>query len=158
MRILDVNLGMAHDALVLAAFGVQVLGIEIDKVIHAITTDGLRRAPQLDWPKTIRDASTLITTRCEDQAIALAGMEDNTYDGVLFSPMFVNPAFISDDMLPLREIAPKGWPTPKTIEDALRVAPKVVIKVERGKHPPLPEPNRWSQGRSSRVAYGIYER
>ena len=158
MRILDANLGLAHDALVMASRGASVTGLEVDAVIHAITADGLSRAPEGDLPLPIRDASRRISPLCADQAAYLENAGDDAFDGILFSPMFVQPDFVADDMLPLRELAPKGWPSGETLADALRVAPRVVVKVERGRHPPLPEPARWNHGGRSRVAYAVYER
>tara|TARA_A100001037_G_scaffold300427_1_gene327965 strand:+ start:14022 stop:14798 length:777 start_codon:yes stop_codon:yes gene_type:complete len=157
MKILDANLGMAHDALVLASCGANVIGLEKDKFIHLITSEGLKKANKnKEYPKFIRKAALNIKTKCIDNETYIKNSKDN-FDAVCFSPMFVKPQFKSDDMMPLREVALKSWPTENTIKRSLKISRKVVIKVEYEKHPKLPEPTRWSHGQGSRIAYAIYE-
>ena len=157
MKILDANLGMAHDALVLASCGANVTGLEKDKFIHLITSEGLKRVNEnTEYPKFIREAALNIQTKCIDNETYIQNSKNN-FDVVCFSPMFIKPKFKSDDMMPLREVALKSWPTKKTIKRSLEIAKKVVIKVEYEKHPQLPEPTRWSHGQGARVAYAIYE-
>ncbi len=157
MRILDANLGMAHDALVLASCDAEVLGLEKNKFIHLITSEGLKRSKDnKNYPKFIRKAALNIKTKCIDNEEYIKSSKRN-FDVVCFSPMFIKPKFKSDDMLPLRELALKGWPTKNLIKKSLEISQKVVIKVEYKKHPPLPDPTKWSHGQGSRVAYAIYE-
>jgi len=157
MKILDANLGMAHDALVLASCDTEVLGLEKDKFIHLITSEGLKRSEKnKKYPKFIRKAAGNIKTKCIDNEEYIKNSKRN-FDVVCFSPMFIKPKFKSDDMLPLRELALKTWPTKNLIKKSLQISNKVVIKVEYEKHPPLPNPTKWSHGQGSRVAYAIYE-
>lgn len=157
MKILDANLGMAHDALVLASCDTKVLGLEKDRFIHLITSEGLKKCQEnKEYPKFIRKAAKNIKTKCIDNEEYIENSNKN-FDVVCFSPMFIKPKFKSDDMLPLRELALKNWPTKNLIKKSLKMSKKVIIKVEYEKHPPLPNPARWSHGQGSRVAYAIYE-
>lgn len=158
MKVLDANLGLAHDALVLASQGAAVTGLEVDPVIHAITADGLARAPASTLPRPIRAAAERITPLLADQREHIPAAPADAFAAVVFSPMFLAPGFVADDMMPLREVAAFSWPDEPLLAAALRVAPLVVVKTRRGGHYPLPDPARWSQGNRSHVAYAVYER
>ena len=145
-RVLDVNLGQGHDALVLARAGFQVHGLEIDPVIHAMTADGLRR-----WPES-RDLAPRITTERSDHGAWLTLNPTVTWDAVVFSPMFVQPQFEAEDLRQLRQVADTTWPSAEVLAAAARVAPVVVVKLERGRHPSLPWRVQYSGGKR-RVVY-----
>ncbi len=149
-RLLDANLGQGHDAMVAGDGGAEVVGLEVDPIVHAITTDGLARC---DHPVLAAGAAR-VQTRLGDQAAVLAELADNSFDAVLFSPMYLEPEFHAEDLVPLRQVAAQGWPSEATFQHALRVAPLVVVKVEPNRHPPLPQVARWIGGRR-RVAWAI---
>lgn len=153
LRLLDVNLGQGHDAMVASDGGADVVGLEIDAVVHAITTDGLARC---DHP-VLQACARRIQTRCGDQAKELAALPNDSFDAVLFSPMYLAPEFHAEDLVQLRQVAQQGWPSDETFAEALRVAPLVVVKVEPGRHPELPHVTRWLGGRR-RVAWAIMAR
>lgn len=158
MEVLDANLGLAHDALVLASQGARVTGLEVDPIIHALTEDGLKRAPTSDLPVAIRDAASRVRCLLADQREFIPAAADDAYDAVCFSPMFSRPEWVADDMMPLREVAARSWPDEGLLAEALRVSTLVVVKVERGRPLPLPDPSRWQMGGRSHVAYAVYER
>ncbi|MCO4761198.1 MAG: class I SAM-dependent methyltransferase [Myxococcales bacterium] len=152
MRVLDANLGQGHDAIVAADAGAVVTGLEIDPIVHAITTDGLARCalPEL------RAAALRIETICADQAEFLACAPTNSFDAVVLSPMYQAPEFRAEDLVQLRQVAASGWPTDETLAHALRVAPRVIVKVEPHRHPPLPPVARWLGGRRN-VAWALLQ-
>ncbi len=147
-RLVDANLGQGHDALVAAAGGCDVLGLEVQPVVHALTHDGLARCRD----PLLAEAASRVTTRCADHAAWLRSAAPGCVDAVLFSPMYVDPRFRAEDLVQLREAAAPGWPSPETLRHALRVARVVVVKVEPGRHPPLPPVAAWFGGRR-RVAW-----
>ncbi|MCH7494344.1 class I SAM-dependent methyltransferase [bacterium] len=158
MLVLDANLGLAHDALVMASQGALVTGLEVDPVIHIMTEAGLAEAPATTLPRAIREAAGRITPLLADQRRYLPDAKDDSFAAVLFSPMFLAPGFVADDMMPLREVAASSWPDRHLLQEALRVAPLVVVKTLRGGPYPLPDPGRWQHGGRSHVAYAVYER
>ena len=155
-RYFDATLGMAHDALLIASSGASVVAMEIDPVVHAITESGLNLLRESG--SALAASARRVETRGGDHTQYLQGCEANSFDGVVFSPMFVDPNFPATDVEGLREIAHRSWLSPQALEQARRVSSKVVVKLERGCHPKLPEPSRWLGASRRRLQYALYER
>ena len=143
-RVVDANLGQAHDALILLGAGMRVHGLERHPVVHALTTDGLRRSA---WAP-----GEALTSEVIDHGLWLSQQPAASWDAVVFSPMFVRPEFDAEDLVQLREVAHHGWPSAEILSDAARVADVVVIKLERDRFPALPWRAEFSGGRR-RVVY-----
>jgi hypothetical protein len=155
-RYFDGNLGMAHDALLVASTGASVVAMEIDPIVHAITESGLNSLRKSDGP--LSDAAQRIEVLLGDHTHYLQSCETNSFDGVCFSPMFVDPHFRANDVEGLREIAHHHWLDPVALDQARRVSSKVVIKLERGCHPDVPQPSRWLGSPRRRLHFALYER
>ena len=157
LRVLDANLGMGRDALVIAANGArEVVGLEIDPIICALTREGLtilqsEGGPLASYPSTIRCVHT-----CQREYLRRCASD--AFDVVYFSPMFITPSFQSSDMKGLRQVAAGSWPDAETLSEALRVAPKMVMKLEFGRHPPLPPPRHIYRKKNSRLVFAVYDR
>ncbi len=119
--VVDATLGMGHDALLLAAAGGRVRGLEARAPILLFTLDGLRRY-RPDLARRIRGV------RAEHGAW-LAQAPAKSVDHVFFDPMFppaqagINPTWST-----LRAVAHPGARLPPAVLfDALRVARRTVV-------------------------------
>ncbi len=132
MRVLDCTLGLASDAAiasyVVGAAG-QVVGVEASTPLHFTVSQGLQHyvAEDEDLTAALRRIRTVNATA----AAYLAQCAADSFDVVYFDPMFRYPVNSSSCMEPLRPVAYDCALAPATVEEALRVAPRVVIK-ERG--------------------------
>lgn len=160
-RVIDANLGLATDALVIAAVtGAPVLGIEIDPVIAYLTRTGLRSYPFARYFPDGAVPASLIRVVCADHTDILRSTASASCESVYFSPMFINPRRVCDDRMPLREFAPSQFVSPEALKEAFRVARKrVAIKVNRDRPPdlPLPKGYRIFGGRSAYAQYIVYD-
>lgn len=158
-RVLDANLGIANDALVIAFITrAPVIGLEKDPLIAAITAHGLASYSWDRMPEG-RVLAPLIRAVHADQRDFLQEAEAASFDSVYFSPMFVKPKRISDDRMPLREIAPKDFVNAEVLSEALRVARRrVVIKLNRDRpqDAALPPGYRMISGKKTYVEYAVY--
>ena len=155
-RYFDGTLGMAHDALLVASRGAEVVAMEIDPIVHALTSHGLQALSE--HAGDLPNAATRVTTVAGDHTHYLRGCITDAFDGVFFSPMFVDPRFHAVDLEGLREIAHCTWLHPEALSEARRVSRKVILKLERGCHPALPTPSRWIGSSRRRLTYALYER
>ncbi len=155
-RFFDANLGMAHDALVVASRGASLVAMEFDPIVHAMTTTGLKTLRQSS--SALASSASRVETLAGDHTHYLRQCPTNSFDGVLFSPMFVAPNFRANDLEGLREIAHANWLHPDALSEARRVSPKVVVKLERDRHPPLPEPTQWLGSPRRRLRFALYLR
>ena len=82
--VFDGHLGLAHDALVVAASGAQVVGAEIDPILAYVTECGLRvlgsSSPEM---REIVSRITIHTGHHLDVLMRIA----NEWSAVMFSPM-----------------------------------------------------------------------
>ncbi|MDU2066122.1 MAG: class I SAM-dependent methyltransferase [Sporomusaceae bacterium] len=161
LRLLDCTLGLATDAIVasfaLGAVG-QVVGLESEKALAAVTTYGLKHftADEQDVTQALRQ----ITVQAASYETFLKSQPDNSFDVVYFDPMFRHPVTKSSQFKPLRTLAN---PSPLSIEalaEAKRVAKeRVVLKETRGSR----EFSRlgftdFVGGRYSRIQYGLWQK
>ena len=158
-RVLDCTLGLASDAAVAACVvGTtgEVVGLEASKLLHFVVTEGLSRyetkAPLLN--AALRRIKT-VHAEAEDY---LASCAPDSFDVVYFDPMFRHPVQGSKAMEALRPLSLEAPLTRATVELALKVAPRVVIK-ERSEYL-LAEYGctEYVGGKYSRVKFGILRR
>lgn len=160
MRVLDGTLGLAADAAV-ASYVVgptgQVVGLEASRLVHFAVQYGLKTyvTKYPDFNEALRRITTynIVAEQYLEQLVA-AGKQD-CFDVVYFDPMFHHGVKGSLAMDALRPISYDNPLNIHTIELALEVAPKVVIK-ERSEFR-LREYGceEFYGGKSSRVKFGI---
>ena len=159
LRVLDCTLGLASDAAI-ASYVVgptgRVVGVEASTPLHFTVSRGLQHyvAEDEDLTAALRRITTVNATAAD----YLARCEADSFDVVYFDPMFRYPVNSSSCMEPLRPVAYVRALDPATVEEALRVAPRVVIK-ERGYR--IFEEYGCQEvqgGRYSKVKYGIRNR
>lgn len=124
---LDCTLGLASDALV-AAWAVgsagRVVGLEKSLALFALVSTGLAA---LECPHSCR-----IEVRHEDASAFLARQPANSFDMVLFDPMFDRPGRCSPAFEMLRRHAEHAPLEPPILEQAQRVCRRgVLVKLAR---------------------------
>lgn len=158
-KVLDCTMGLASDAAV-ASFIVgntgTVCAVEASALLHFVVSKGLHEYQAKD--DGLNEAMRRVETVCSEADAYLQTLPDNSFDVVYFDPMFRVPVNGSSNMTPLRPLSCEKELTLSIVEEALRVAPRVVIK-ERGKK--LLETYGCTEvqgGRYSRIKYGIRRR
>jgi 16S rRNA (guanine1516-N2)-methyltransferase len=162
LAVLDCTLGLASDAL-LAAFAIgtsgQLRGLEATSVIAALTRWGLAElcSEQSDARVVTKQAARTIEVIQADHQAYLEKLPDCSFDVVYFDPMFRRPKQLSVGIQPLRNFADSSALTPKTLQQALRVArDRVVVKEAHGSAEFARLGIRqFGGGRYSPVQYGI---
>ncbi|TNE87564.1 MAG: hypothetical protein EP330_17865 [Deltaproteobacteria bacterium] len=156
-RIADGTLGLAQDALHLAmALDAEVLAAELSPVVFSLCEEGL---PRLAHDSPVAEAAARITPRLGDSATVFAGEPDDSFDAVLVSPMFTQP-----DRAPVGYEAFRGAAVHEplgeaTVAEALRIAPRLVIKARAGEPvPPSLEGRRRQVLRGRALEYWVVER
>lgn len=156
-RVVDGTLGLAIDALHLAAAtGAQVLGIEAVPAIHALCVSGLPRlaAEGLQAAGRVTPVLGLNHER-------LAALPDDHADAVFLAPMFDAPAAAApgwDLLRPLACYEPVGE---RVVSEALRVAPRLAVKLAPSDRVPdaiAARDPEWIHGRSVRYAVVLRDR
>lgn len=123
-RLIDGTLGLAIDALHLAeATGAEVLAVEYAPAIRSLCEEGLPRLAA-DWPAANR--IRLWGGRTER---VLGMLPDDHADAVFLAPMFDEPAAAAPGWHLLRPFALHDPLDAATVEQALRVAPRLVVKL-----------------------------
>lgn len=159
MRVLDGTLGLAGDAAI-ASYLVgeqgKVVGVEASVLLHFVVEKGLRtyEAEDSDLTNALRRITTVQATAEE----YLETCEANSFDVVYFDPMFRYPVQSSSAMEPLRPVAYEQPLNERTIELALKAAPKVVIKERSEKILREYGCTEILGGRYSRIKFGIIRR
>lgn len=129
MRVLDATLGLGGDAAI-ASFVVgsegHVEGLEASKPLWLLTAAGLATYNCEDTRLT--EALRRIKTQRMEAGIYLRCAMGDSFDVIYFDPMFKRPIGSSSGMQPLRPVSYKEPLTREILEEALRVAPKVVVK------------------------------
>ncbi|MBQ9764157.1 MAG: class I SAM-dependent methyltransferase [Phascolarctobacterium sp.] len=159
MRVLDGTLGLAGDAAI-ASYLVgekgKVVGVEASLLLHFVVENGLRsyEAEDIDLTNALRRIATVQATAEE----YLETCAENSFDVVYFDPMFRYPVQGSSAMEPLRPVAYEKPLNQRTIELALKAAPKVVIKERSEKILREYGCTEILGGRYSRIKFGIIRR
>lgn len=132
--VVDATLGMGHDALLLAAAGGDVIGLEREAALLFFTLQGLYGfRPVL--ARRIRGVRA-------DHTAWLAAAADRSVDHVYFDPMFPRASGgESVTWSTLRAVATPGARLPEPLlREALRVARgRVALKLAPGEPPPMAE-------------------
>lgn len=126
-RVLDCTLGLGQDALVAArAVGPtgRVVGLEKSFVLYAVISEGLARFDQ-------GERSCRIEVRHADAARVLRELPAGAFDCVILDPMFDQPRKAQHSFEVLRRHAEHAPLTPTMLEDARRIARRVVVKGRR---------------------------
>ena len=160
-RVLDCTLGLASDAAVAAcvvgAAG-RVVGLEASLLLHFAVEHGLAhyecKTPLLT--AALRRVEAIHAVAAEYLAQCVA--KGLTFDVVYFDPMFRHPVQGSKAMEALRPLSLEEPLAKSTVELALKVAPRVVIK-ERSEYL-LAEYGctEYVGGKYSRIKFGIIRR
>ena len=158
-RVLDCTLGLASDAAVAACVVGEtgkVVGLEASLLLHFAVKHGLAhyecKTPLLT--AALRRVEAVHAVAAE----YLASCAPDSYDVVYFDPMFRHPVQGSKAMEALRPLALEEPLAKSTVELALKVAPRVVIK-ERSEYL-LAEYGctEYVGGKYSRIKFGIIRR
>ncbi|MCA9568617.1 MAG: class I SAM-dependent methyltransferase [Myxococcales bacterium] len=132
-RVLDGTLGMAQDALHIAAVtGAVVEGAEASPWVAQLVSAGLRGLEGSRWS----DAAGRIRVHAMPSVELASRVEP--VDAVFCAPMFETPARAAPGFPLFREVA-----DPRPLDDAtfdafLRIGRRLVVRVEKGAPPPRP--------------------
>ena len=161
MRVLDGTLGLASDAAI-ASYIVgeqgKVVGTEASPLLHFVVSRGLASYKAED-PELTAALRRIKTVQCSSEEYLRQCVEENTcFDVIYFDPMFRRPVAGSAAMDSLRPLAYEKPLSDKTVELALKAAPRVVIK-ERNEYI-LREYGcqEFVGGKYSKVKFGIIRR
>ena len=159
MRVLDGTLGLAGDAAIasyLVGTSGKVVGTEASLLLHFVVEKGLRtyEAEDPDLTEALRRITTVQATA--EQYLETCGAD--SFDVMYFDPMFRYPVQGSSAMEPLRPVAYEQPLNKRTIELALKAAPKVVIKERSEKILREYGCTEILGGRYSRIKFGIIRR
>lgn len=152
-KVLDAAAGLAKDAFVLAARGLQVTLLERSPLLHALLEDAFQRASGNPQLAEILARMTLFQAEAEDwlsEPSKLAGT-----DAVYLDPMFApnrSSALPAGEMQLLQRLLGKGShaENQRLLQAARKAAPKVVLKRMR-REKPYGYPNHSFSGRSVRL-------
>jgi hypothetical protein len=124
-QVIDGTLGLGIDALHLAAaLGAEVIGVEAAPAICCLNEEGLRRLAStgLDAAARVRPVQGLAGE-------VMAAMAPDSADAVFLAPMFDEPAAAAPGWDLLRPLACYHPVDQATVDAALRVAPRLVVKL-----------------------------
>ena len=125
VHVVDGTLGLAGDALhISAVLGCKVTGIEGSPAIYSLLEEGIPRLA-----KTLAPARRIVLLLGEATA-TLAGI--GSADAVFLAPMYDRARAATPGFELLRRVAVHDPFTPRMLEQAHRIAPRVVLKVDRG--------------------------
>ncbi|MDD3396602.1 MAG: class I SAM-dependent methyltransferase [Acidaminococcaceae bacterium] len=158
-RLLDCTLGLAADASVAAwCCGEQgeVVGLEASKPLHFVVSQGLQNYVCEDAQLTA--ALRRIVSHQIEALSYLQSLDADSFDCVYFDPMFRYPVWDSSGIKPLRAVAYGRELTQEHITQALRVAPRVVIKERSESYLASLGADSIEGGKYSKVKYGIFRR
>lgn len=132
-RVVDVTLGYAEDALLLAeVLGCEVVGAEVSSVVFSLLEEGLPRLAAGGLA-----AAAHVEPRWSDGLALLDGLDADAADVVTLSPMFDAPRRAAPGFHLLRSVARLEPLDPSWVERSLRVAPRAVFKLPAGQGAPL---------------------
>ena len=158
-RVLDCTLGLASDAAVaacVAGSSGKVVGLEASLLLYCAVRHGLAHY-ECKTPLLTAALRRVEAVHAEATAY-LSSCKPNSFDVVYFDPMFRHPVQGSKAMEALRPLSLEEPLAKATVELALRVAPRVVIK-ERSEYL-LHEYGceEYVGGKYSRIKFGIIRR
>lgn len=159
MCVLDGTLGLAGDAAIasyLVGEAGMVVGTEASILLHFVVEKGLGTYQAED--NDLTEALRRITTVQGTAEAYLENCQVDAFDVVYFDPMFRYPVQGSSAMEPLRPVAYEKPLNKRTIELALKAAPKVVIKERSEKILREYGCTEILGGRYSRIKFGIIRR
>ena len=120
-------MGLAGDSILLSYYGHTVTSIEKNKIIHLITSNGLKN--YISPSEKINKAMRKITTHNYDCIDYLKKSPDNTFDIIYFDPMFSHTIKESENLLGITPLADKNFRYKEFIKEASRVGKdKIIIK------------------------------
>lgn len=130
-HVLDATLGLAHDALHVAAVaGARVTGIERNPALFSLAEAGLQRLAREGEPAAARIRPVLGDSRVELRAHSPAS-------AVILSPMFDEPRRAPPGFEVLRALAHHTPLGPDWLDATCAAAPRVVLRARRGQ--PVPD-------------------
>lgn len=157
--VIDATLGLANDALhISAALECSVVGIEVAPPLVMLLESGLIRLSS--EPDPLGAAAGRISLRAGHATEVLAQMPRDSADAVLLAPMYETPDRAMPGFSLLRAVAHHTPPDAALILEAIRVAPRLVVKLPRGAAEPpyLQIENRLKVLHGKRVDYWVYTR
>jgi 16S rRNA (guanine1516-N2)-methyltransferase len=158
-EVLDCTLGMGADAIV-SSFVVgkrgKVLALESQPVVAAIVRQGLQTYQANCEP--LCQAMRAIEVIEVDYRSYLKRCPDQSFDIVLFDPMFRETVALSTAMQALKQIANPNRVDAPSVKEAVRVARKAVLLKERANSDEFERLGFQKSKRSSRFAWGVIQR
>lgn len=159
MRVLDCTMGLASDAAIAAYISGEsgkVVALEASAPVWFVVSQGLKeyKAEDEQLNSALRRIETIHSTAEE----FLNTLPKDAFDVVYFDPMFHRPVSTSSNMTPLRPVAFEKALEKSVIDEALRVAPLVVVKERSTKLLERLGISEFKGGRYSRIIYGIKRR
>ena len=125
--VLDCTMGLAGDSILLSYYGHNVTSIEKNKIIHLITSSGLKNYIYPD--EEINKAMRKITTHNYDCIDYLKRTPDNAFDIIYFDPMFSHDIAESNNLAGITPLADTTFPYEEFLQEATRVGKdKIIIK------------------------------
>lgn len=128
MSLLDCTVGLASDSIT-ASFVVgetgKVVGVEKSPIISYLVQKGLQ-----GWEtkvKEVNEAMRRVSIIQEDHYTTLHSLPSKSFDVVYFDPMFEETIEEAKGIDTLRDIASYDWLSPEVIEEAKRVARRLVV-------------------------------
>jgi len=160
MRVLDCTLGLAADAAVASyVVGVngKVVGLEASPLVHFAVKYGLEHyTTKYPWFDGALRRITALNIVAEEYLEQLVKKKvDNAFDVIYFDPMFHHGVKGSLAMDSLRPISYEQPLNDRTLELALQLAPKVVIKERSEFQLRKYGCEEFYGGKSSRVKFGV---
>lgn len=125
--VLDCTMGLAGDSILLSYYGHNVTSIEKNKIIHLITSTGLKN--YISPNEEINKAMRKITTHNCDCIDYLKRTPDNSFDIIYFDPMFSHDIAESNNLAGITSLADTTFPYEEFLQEATRVGKdKIIIK------------------------------
>lgn len=155
-QVLDCTLGMGADAIVSSfAVGEQggVVALESQPLIAQLVRHGL--ATYQTERRALQQAMRRVQVVEADYDSYLKEQPDQSFDIVIFDPMFRRSVHHSLPMQQLKPLANHAPLTPEAVQEACRVARKAVLFKERVNSPEFERLGFGEQWRSSQIAWGV---
>lgn len=125
--VLDCTMGLAGDSILLSYYGHNVTSIEKNKIIHLITSAGLKTHTYPD--EEINKAMRKIITYNYDCIDYLKRTPDDEFDIIYFDPMFSHNITESNNLVGITPLADITFPYEEFLQEATRVGKdKIIIK------------------------------
>ena len=125
--VLDCTMGLAGDSILLSYYGHNVTSIEKNKIIHLITSAGLKNYTYPD--EEINKAMKKIITHNYDCIDYLKRTPDDEFDIIYFDPMFSHNIAESNNLAGITPLADTTFPYEEFLQEATRVGKdKIIIK------------------------------